>query len=423
MSQKYYRRILDSVLQDYLDSSGAVLIEGAKYCGKTTTGEQHAASVLYMHEPAMREQNIAAAKLMPERLLAGPTPRLIDEWQLAPELWDAVRFTVDQRKAFGQFILTGSSTPNDQMKRYHSGTGRIARLTMRPMSLVESEDSSGEVSLKSLFEQPDKISGLNPQTIPDMAYLICRGGWPSSLDQKSSIALRKAFHYVDSIVESDLSLVDGIERDPVRVTALLRSYARHVGTQTPLTALVEDLKNNEAQAISKETVYDYVNALKRAFVIEDLNAWNPRLRSKTAVRTSDTHFFVDPSIGAAALRIGPEDLLNDLQTMGFFFEALCIRDLRVYTEALDGDIFHYRDYNNLECDAVLHLKNGRYALIEVKLGEAEFDIAADNLTTLKQKIDSEHMSEPSFMMILSGTRYAYRREDGIYVVPVGCLAP
>lgn len=417
----YYPRIADEILRTRLSAKGAVLIEGAKWCGKTTTAAHFARSIVYMQDPDQRTQNIQAARMTPSLLLTGETPRLIDEWQIVPELWDAIRFAVDQRDEFGQFILTGSSTPNDQMSRYHSGTGRIARMTMRPMALTESGESTGSISLANLIDGKPISPVTSDVDIPDLAHLICRGGWPKTLGLKAAIALQQAFDYVDAVIESEISAVDGINRNPARARLLMRSYARHIGSDASLTALLDDMKTNERDSLSTDTLYTYVTALKRAFVIEDLPAWSPNLRSKTAIRTSDKHYYVDPSIGTAVLRLGPKDLLNDLRTMGFYYEALCVRDLRVYADKLDGDVFHYRDKSGLECDAVLHCRDGRYGLIEMKLGEYAFDDAAANLIRLRDKIDPTRMCEPSFLMILSGTRYAYQRDDGVWVVPIGCL--
>ena len=423
MTKKYKARVADIIIKKKLEGKGAVLIEGPKWCGKTTTAEQFAASVLYMDDPEKKEQNITMSSISPKRLLAGKTPRLIDEWQLAPKLWDAVRFEVDHRDDVGQFILTGSAVPPDTKEITHSGTGRFTWLSMRPMSLYESGDSSGEVSLGDLFSSPEFIDGSNPTDINKIAFLICRGGWPKATEMRNEIALEQAFDYYDAVVHSDINRADGIEKNPERVKRLMRSLARNQGSQAPNTVLVYDIIINDEQKINVDTVGEYTNALKKIFVIEDMPAWNPNLRSKTAIRTSDTHYFVDSSIAVAALGIGPEDLLNDLNTMGLLFETMCIRDLRVYADVMNGQVYHYRDKNDLECDAVVHLRNGSYGLIEIKLGGDK--LIADGvktLTALRDKIDTTKMKAPSFLMVLTGTgEYAYRREDGIYIVPISTL--
>lgn len=417
----YRRRIADRILQERLEAKGAVLIQGAKWCGKTTTAEQIAASILYMQDPAKKKQYIKIAEIDPAILLEGKTPRLIDEWQLAPNLWDAVRFEVDKRGEFCQFILTGSTLPSSNMEKSHSGTGRISRMLMRPMTLFESGESNGKVSLRSLFDGQDEIAVKSEIDIRMISFLICRGGWPKAIGQKNKIALRQAYDYYDAVVESDISLVDGVTRDPQRVKLLMRSYSRFVSSDAKITNIREDMIANDLDSLSEDTIYSYINALKGIFVIEDLTAWNPNLRSKTAIRTSDTRHFVDPSIAVAALGIGPDDLINDLGTMGLLFESLCVRDLRVFCDILDGTVYHYRDKSGLECDAILHLRNGQYALIEAKLGGSQIDEAADKLIKLKNKIDTGRMKAPSFMMVITGTEFGYKRDDGVYVVPAGCL--
>lgn len=419
----YRKRIADGILKRKLEGKGAVLIVGPKWCGKTTTAEQIAASVLYMDDPEKKEQNITMSELNPKRLLKGDVPRLIDEWQLAPKLWDAVRFEVDHRGATGQFVLTGSAVPADTKKITHSGTGRFTWLTMRPMSLYESGDSKGSVSLKDLFDDVAEIDGEAELSIDRLAFLICRGGWPQAINMRDEIALDQAVDYYDAVVRSDINRVDNVQKNPERVRRLMRSYARNQGGQTPNTVLARDISANDETPISEETVASYVNALRKIFVIEDMPAWNPNLRSKTAIRSSDTRYYIDPSIAAAALGIGPNDLINDLKTFGFLFETLCIRDLRVYADALGGGVYHYRDKDGLECDAVVHLRNGKYGLIEIKLGgDKLIEEGAKSLKSLETKIDTDKMNPPSFLMVLTGTGdYAYRRHDGVYVIPVGCL--
>ncbi|WP_352420954.1 DUF4143 domain-containing protein [Proteiniphilum sp.] len=419
----YKKRIVDNILSQKLESSGAVLIEGAKWCGKTTTAEQHAKSIIYMDDPAEMGQNIKLAEINPKRLLAGDTPRLIDEWQIAPQLWDSIRFTVDHRDSLGQFILTGSAVPADRSKVHHTGTGRFSWLTMRPMSLWESGESNGEVSLRSLFEAPVFIDGQNGLNIDDLAFLICRGGWPRTLGMRREAALRQAENYYDAVVNNDISRVDGVDRNSHRAHRIMRSLARFQGSQTSLATIREDIVTNDVETIHAETVSSYIDALKKIFVIEDSPAWNPNLRSKAAIRTSDTRYFIDPSIATASLGAGPDDLINDLNTMGLLFETLCVRDLRVYAQSLDGNLYHYRDSNGLECDAVVHLRNGQYGLVEIKLGGDS--LIADGKKTLKalsDVIDTTKMKAPSFRMVLTGTgNYAYRDEDGSYIVPIGCL--
>ena len=422
MEMTYKKRIADGLLQRKLAGKGAVLIEGAKWCGKTTTAEQIAQSVKYMTETGMVEQNVELARLNPKLILKGDIPRLIDEWQVAPQLWDSIRFESDHGP-LGQFVLTGSSVPADMSHVIHSGTGRIGWLKMRPMSLWESQESTGEVSLAELFNAPAQIGGINEMDIEKIAFLTCRGGWPLAVDMEPEIALDQAFDYVESVEKRDIQKVDGVDRDPVRVHRLLRSLARNQGSQASFGTIKADLMANEADTLSEDTIASYCKALKQIFVVEDSEAWNPNLRSKSAIRTSDTRYFTDPSIATAALGVGPNDLINDLNTFGLLFETMAVRDLRVYAEALNGKVYHFRDRNGLECDAVVHLRDGQYGLVEVKLGgDKLIKEGVDALNLLTEKIDPEKMKMPSFKMILIGVgTYAYRREDGIYVVPIGCL--
>ena len=422
MVDNYKKRIADSILQKKLKAKGAVLIEGPKWCGKTTTAEQISKSILYMANPENKEQNLMLADINPSLLLKGDVPRLIDEWQLAPKLWDAVRFEVDHRKSEGQFILTGSSVPADKNLITHTGTGRISFLLMRPMSLYESLESNGTVSLADLFASKE-VSGVNNLSLEDIAYLCCRGGWPRSISMEKDIALEQAFDYYDAVVNSDISRIDGIKRESIRVKNLMRSYARNIGSQASIETLRNDMINNDSFSLDGDTVFSYINALKKIFVVEDSPAWNPNLRSKTAIRSSDTRYFIDPSIATASLGIGPSDLINDLNTFGLVFENLCVRDLRVYAESMNGSLYHYRDSSSLECDAVIHLRHGDYGLIEIKLGgDMLIEEGASNLIKLKDKLDTTKMKKPSFLMILTATgNYAYKRKDDIYVVPIGCL--
>lgn len=421
--KNYKHRIADALLERKLEGMGAVLIEGPKWCGKTTTAEQHAKSVVYMDDTEEGSNWQQLAALNPKAVLTGEAPRLIDEWQNVPALWDAVRFEVDHREEDGQFILTGSSVPVDDGRMRHSGTGRVSWLTMRPMTLWESGESNGSVSLRELFNGPASLLAESSLTLDDIAYLTCRGGWPRASLQKKEVALDRAFDYFDAVVKKDISRVDGVRRDPERTRRILRSYARHQGTQTPVSSIADDVRANDVDSVDDKTIYAYIAALKKIFVIEDMPAWNPNLRSKTAIRTSDNRYFVDPSIATAALGLGPKDLLNDLNTFGLLFETLCVRDLRVFADALGGQVFHYRDKNGLECDAVVHLRNGSYGLIEIKLGgEKLIGEGAASLSALANKIDTMKMKEPAFKMVLTAVgKFAFRREDGVYVVPIGCL--
>lgn len=434
----YKNRVADRLLAEKLEAFGAVLIEGPKYCGKTTLATQQARSILSMADTDTLGQNLALARTNISRLLAGETPRLIDEWQIAPQFWDAVRNEVDKRNEDGQFMLTGSAVPPKPKKEesgniieeeniHHTGTGRISRLRLRTMSLWESEDSTGDVSLEELFINPDTVDGVSDIDLDRLAYLTCRGGWPKAVLKKSEkAALAQAFDYYDSVVSNDIKRVDDIDRDEELTKRIMRSYARNQGTQATVGTILADIKSNGDERMSDSTVYSYIKALKEIFVIEDSIAWNPNLRSKTAIRTSETRYFIDPSIATAALGMGPKDLINDMETFGFIFETLAIRDLRVYADALDGKVYHYRDKNNLECDAVIHLRNGSYGLVEVKIGGTEpIREGAESLKTLSSKIDSTRMKTPSFMMVLTGIgNFAYKRpEDGVLVVPIGCLKP
>lgn len=418
----YKKRIVDNIIETKLKEKGAVLIEGPKWCGKTTTSSRFAKSTIVMTDPKSEKENLLLAEVNPELLLEGNTPRLIDEWQVAPKLWDAIRFVVDKRNNEGQFLLTGSSTPVNRDDIDHSGAGRFAWVTMRTMSLYESGDSTGEVSLSDVFKGKN-INGTNKLTLNDITYLICRGGWPKSVSMEPEIALEQPFDYIDAIVKTDASKVDGIVKNEERLRKFLRAYSRNVSTQVTLTSLKEDMKVNDVDSLNEDTISLYINAFKKLFVIEEMEAWNPNLRSKTAIRTSDTRYFVDPSIASSSLGLGPTDLIKNLNTCGLFFENLVVRDLRVYAESLKGNVYHYRDASNLECDAVIHLRNGEYGLVEIKLGgDKLIEEGVKNLLDLANKIDTDKMNKPSFLMIITATsNYAYRRPDGVYVVPIGCL--
>ena len=422
----YRKRVMDGLLLKKLQAKGAVLIEGPKWCGKTTTAEEFAASKMLLARTDVKENFKRLLEIDTDAALGGEAPMLIDEWQTVPKLWDAVRYAVDSRRKMGQFILTGSAVPDREAEkeREHTGTGRFAWLTMRPMTLFESGESNGSVSLAKLFDASEKMLEKNGLSLRDIAFLICRGGWPMAVGLPEEVALEQAFDYYDAVTKEDVTKVDGVKRASERVQRLMRSYARHQGTQASIATLREDLKSNEASALDEGTISSYLEALRKIFVVEDMPAWNPNLRSKTAIRTADTRYFVDPSIAVAALGMGPDDLMNDLNTMGFFFEALCVRDLRVFAEALNGKVYHYRDKSGLECDAVVHLRNGQYGLVEIKLGGTS--LIEDGVKTLNQlasQIDTSRMKAPAFKMILTAVgEYAYRRpEDGIYVVPIGCL--
>ena len=418
----YRQRIVDSLLDRKMRSKGAVLIEGPKWCGKTTTAEQPSKSMIRLDEPERKKDYLIMAELEPNRLLDGATPRLIDEWQVAPTLWDAIRHRVDDVKGYGQFILTGSSVPADMSEVIHSGTGRFAWIRMRPMTLFESGDSTGEVSLEDLFDSKP-ISGTSEMNIEELSFLTCRGGWPETVDMDKDVALDPAIDYVEGVLRRDINLVDGIPKDYQRVRALMRSYARNQGEQISFSKISADISVNETSTVSDDTISTYVSALKKLFVVEDLPAWNPNLRSKAAMRTSDTRYFVDPSIAVASLGIGPGDLIRDTDTFGFFFETLAIRDLRVYAQSIDGEVYRYHDNRDNECDAVIHLRDGRYALIEIKLGgEKLISDGIKSLNSVLKNLDTDKMGKPSFMAVIVGIgRYAYRREDGVYIVPIGCL--
>lgn len=421
MSKKpYLSRLCDAELKLALQSSGAVLIEGAKWCGKTSTAGKAAGSVIYMQDPDHARSYQAMADTKPSLLLKGETPRLIDEWQVAPVLWDAVRFEVDQRAERGQFILTGSAIPPDNVTA-HTGTGRISRLKMRPMSLFESLESNGQISLRALFNgNQEDVSSESELSIEKIAHILCRGGWPASIDLQGVSALRMAMDYVEAIINQDVSRVDGVEKNPERVRLLLRSLARNISTTASYQTIKKDIEATDI-SISDKTISTYINALGRIFVVEDLPAWAPSLRSKTAIRTAAKRHFVDPSIATAVMRTNPEGILKDFEYFGFLFEALCTRDIRIYAQANDGDVFHYRDKSELEADLIVRLRDGRWAAIEVKLGNKQIEEAAQNLMTLKARIDDEKMGKNSFLMIITCSQYAYCRKDGIWVVPIGCL--
>ena len=415
---EYKKRILDDILKGTLSYRGAVLIEGAKWSGKTTSASQIASSIVRMSDDEPFE-NYVNGNIGP--LLEGATPRLIDEWQLAPRLWDKIRNEVDRRSQFGQFILTGSSVSADRDKIKHTGTGRISRILMRTMSLYESGDSNGKVSLSSLFDTKDEISATSDIDIDRLAFLCSRGGWPESLMMSERHALKSAEDLYKTTINRDIVREGKMARNAKKVDSFMRSYARNQGTQATNAVLAGDMVSGNS--IDPDTVASYINALENIFIVENMPAWNPNLRSKTAVRTSPTRYFSDPSIAVQALGAGPEALIKDARTFGFIFETMCIRDLRVYADSIDGKVYHYRDKTELECDAVIVLRDGRYGLIEIKLGgETRIEEGADNLKKLQGRLDTDSMNSPSFLMVLTGTtKYAYRRKDGVFVVPLGCL--
>ena len=423
--KQYYSRVVDNQLDFKLRTCGAVLIKGPKWCGKSTTAEQKAQSAAYLQDKQTSAQSIELAKNAPSLFLEGATPKLIDEWQIIPFIWDQVRFEVDHRNENGQFILTGSATPleeNGENGYEHSGIGRITPLTMRPMTLFESKDGTGAVSLSSLFRQEDfKASECN-LSLRDYAYLTCRGGWPRIIGLGKDEALEQAYIFYDGLVNEDINWVFKNAKNPARIKRLLRSYARAVSSEMPNSEIKKDMEAREGSALDDATIASYLNALEKLYVVEELSAWNPNLRSKAAIRTSSTRHFVDPSIACAALGLGPGDLIADLKTFGLLFESLCIRDLRVFAEKLCGQVYHYRDKKGLEADAIVHLRNGNWAAVEVKLASQDsIDEGAKHLLSLAADIDATRMKKPSFLMILTATNYAYRREDSVYVVPLGCL--
>lgn len=412
-------RVVEPMLNQMLKASGAVHIKGPKWCGKTSVAERHSASQVYMQDPDRRDTLLALAEAQPSLILEGPEPRLIDEWQEAPQLWDAVRFSIDRGRGKGRFILTGSATP--KRRPAHSGVGRIAPLSMRTMSLFESGESNGAVSLAELFNENRSVASLADFNVEDYAFAICRGGWPEAvLEPDDEIALMQATLYVDELINADIEQMDETRRNATWMRAIMRSYARNISTEAPLTTIAADM---QGEPPSDATVADYVDALSRACVTDDLPAWNPQLRSKTAVRTSPTRHFTDPAIACAALGASPKALLTDFNTFGLLFESLCVRDLRVYMDAMRGKVFHYRDKTGLEADAVLTLPDGRWAPVEVKMGHKAIDEGAKHLLKLAERVDTDREGAPSFLMVLTSTEAAYQREDGVFVVPLACLAP
>ena len=427
MRAEYKKRVVDGVLDFYLECMGAVLIEGPKWCGKTRTGEEHAKSVIKLQDPDNVDKYRAAVKAKPTILLEGPTPRLIDEWQDFPILWNAIRHLVDERGEDGQFILTGSAVPHEEKKDEesprHTGTGRIVRMRMRPMSLWESGESTGEISLSSLFDGAGDVTGRSRIGVDEIAHLVCCGGWPQAVLAKTPrAAYMKSSSYVDEVVHEDVHRVDGIERNPDRVRNLLKSLARNISTLTTAETILQDLKANDSTVCDK-TLSSYLNALRKIFLVEDVPAWSPSLKSRLAIRSAAKRQFVDPSVATAVLGATPRRLLNDFRSFGSLFESLCVRDMRVYAQPLDGEVRHYRDQTGLEADMIVVLKDGRWGAVEVKLGAGDIDSAADGLKKLKAKVDVSRMGHPSFLMVLTGTDLGYTRKDGVIVCPLGCLKP
>jgi predicted AAA+ superfamily ATPase len=423
---EYKQRIADLLLASKLRSAGAVLVQGPKWCGKSTTASQIAESSLMLGTPKVLHETRNLLSIEPSLVMNGATPRLFDEWQTIPELWDTIRSEIDNRQEMGQFVLTGSAVPLESNEIQHTGTGRFAWLRMRPMTLWESQESTGDVSLAEIFDGVTrKIMGTNKHSLQDIAYILCRGGWPISLSQQLEDALNTAYNYVDAIAESDLSRVDNTLRNPMRVRRLLRSLGRLQGTVAPISTICQDMIANDESTLSEKTIASYINALEKIFVIEDMPAWSTNLRSKTAIRTSNTRYFVDPSIAVAALGITPSKLMNDLNTLGLLFETMAVRDLRVYADAINAKVYHYRDKDELECDAIIERRDGSYGLVEIKIG-GDYAIreAQNTLNTLSKKIDTDKVGKPQFRMILTAVGdYAMQLEDGCIVVPIGCLKP
>ncbi|HIH35380.1 MAG TPA: ATP-binding protein [Methanosphaera sp.] len=428
MSIIYLKRYLDKIIQERLDMIGAIVIVGPKWCGKTTTAKQHANSILDLQNPDTFDSYKELSSFKPSLLLEGEKPRLIDEWQDIPVIWDAVRTSVDNSDGDGLYILTGS-TVIDESRILHSGTGRFNRLLMKPMSLYESKESNGKIKLIDLFSNPDmNIDGIESNlSLNDLIFAACRGGWPESLNKKTTKAqLFIVENYLENICEVDVSALDGVQRDSRKIKQFLKSYARNISTLASNKTIIKDIKENFPEFTSN-TFNVYLNILTRLFVIEEVNAWNPNIRSASAMRSSSKREFIDPSIAVAALNLEPEGLLYDLNTFGFIFETLCIRDLSIYTYEAGGTVSYYHDKYGLEADCVIHLKNGDYALIEFKLGRDKIDYGAENLLKLDKLIKKNikeknlRMKEPKFLAVITGTKYAYTRDDGVKVLPIGCL--
>ena len=423
MAKQYIERFADAKIKEALSALGCVYVEGPKGCGKSTTAERFAKTVVKLQDPIVFERYLALATTSREHLLSGDKPLLFDEWQKIPQLWDFIRADVDDKSDVGLYLLTGSAKPKENKKRptdkRHTGAGRIAKITMYPMSLAESGDSSGEVSLRNIFDGNDIINGTSKLTLDDLAFVICRGGWPEAVTRPEQALMLMSYYY-KTLVTEDITDVDGITRNPKRAQVILRSYARNISTFASNTTIIADIEAND-KSLNRVTFTSYLTAFEKLFVICDVEAWSPRLRSKTTIRASAKRQFVDPSIATIALGATPNDLVADLRTFGFLFESLAHRDLRVYADSLNGQVYHYRDDSGLECDAIIHLDNGKWGAVEIKLGGHEIDAAAENLIKLKEIIDADKMKAPSFLMVLTGTQHAYKRPDGVLVVPIGCL--
>ena len=420
MNDSYFPRMADFKLELALQASGAVLITGPKWCGKTETAKQYAKSILFMQDPDFAESYLKMASLKPSELLEGDTPRLIDEWQDAPVLWNAVRFTVDQRKERGQFILTGSVIPK-KTNNMHSGAGRISRLTMRTMSLYESKESTGEISLADLLHGKTGMLGTSKLSIDDIAFILLRGGWPEAVkEERTNVAIQTVFDYVEVLINDDMSRYDGRKRNPVRVRSLLRAIARHISAPVNNSTIYKDLLINDS-TISDKTIIDYTDILQKLYVIDDLPVWNVSMRSKTAIRTTSKRHLNDPSIACVMLGANKEKLFKDFNTFGLLFESMVIRDLRVYAESLNGNVYYYRDKQGNEVDAIIELPDGCWGAIEIKMGSNEEEVAAKNLLKFKNNVNTEKMGEPSFLAIVTATQIAYQRDDGVWVIPLGCL--
>jgi len=417
--KKYLPRLIETIIEDQMRAAGCVVIEGPKWCGKSTTAERYAKTVVKLRNPAIFKKYEVLASMDGAKLLEGERPVLFDEWQKILPIWDFIRDDLDTNGGRGQYLLTGSAKPKEDRKR-HTGTGRIVAVRMRPMSLWESGHSSGQISLKGLFDQKNSIGGDSNLNFEMIANLICRGGWPESVGDDDKTALLIARNYYRSLTDADITNVDEIKRNPERARRILRAYARNVSSLATEKTIIDDILSND-YTLDPKTFSSYTNAFRKLFAIEDVPAWSPKLRSKTTMRSSDKRQFSDPSIPAAALSAGPKDIMDDVETMGFLFESMCTRDLRTYAEKLGGNVYYYHDKNDLEVDAIVHLENGDWGAIEIKLGGKEIDEAAENLIKLKNKIDTEDMREPKFLMVLTGLDYAYRRPDGVVVVPIGCL--
>ena len=418
----YINRIVDSEIREQLSITGAVVIRGPKWCGKTTSAKQFANSILEMQNPDLQDNYIELANTKPSLLLEGKKPRLLDEWQIAPKLWNAVRYSVDNISEPSQYILTGSSVPPED-DTMHSGVGRFAFVTMKSMTLFESGDSNGRISLFDVLNGKRNIDGKRTElTYEKIAYALCKGGWPESIKINKNKAIKIPANYVDLLCESDISRVDGIKRNPDLARTILKSYARQISTIDSNKMLYSDVQANFS-GIAERTIMDYVDALKKLFVIEEIQAWNPNIRSKTSIRTSAKKSMVDPSLATAALGCSPEELMLDIKTFGLLFENLVTRDLGVYANAIGGRLNHYRDRFGLECDIVIHFANGRYALVEAKLGTSRIDEAEEHLITLKNLIveNEPRLGAPEFLMIITGTDMAYTTKNDVLIVPIGCL--